>query len=285
MERARARVLDKRAACLCVCVLDFSHFAQTALRQNGVRLPGAMEKRKTAGVRLLPFKLEPLVSKPDVQQVAPLWRLENSAYADTFKILLSFRARARARARVHGLSLLYPRAPCTIILYCSAAVVVALKLSAALETPAEEFLLRKGFSIGMNASRNSRAHLSPENVIWTFNNCRSCERNLVPGSASFPACAPRKILRASFSNDIALSSGANFHALFFFRIFILHRNRSSCGRAACSCLRSINCAVINRVLCKTVVLKFHRMSICYELCFSACRDFYCSLIWRMLPSL
>lgn len=121
-----------------------------------------MEKRKTAGVRLLPFKLEPLVSKPDEQQVAPLWRLENSAYADTFKILLSFRARAHA----HSFPSPPARVLCTIILYCSAA---APRLSAALETPAGEFLLRKGFSIGMHAWRNSRAHLSPENVIQTFN--------------------------------------------------------------------------------------------------------------------
>jgi len=122
------------------------------VRQNGIQLPGAVEKRKTArGVRLLPFKLEPLVSKPDEQQVAPLWRLENSAYADTFKILLSFRARARARERffsslpahsVYNYSLLFRYR-------CRHLCVASLRLSAALETPTEEFLLRKGFSIGM----------------------------------------------------------------------------------------------------------------------------------------
>jgi len=78
------------------------------------------KEKNRVRVRLLPFKLEPLVSKPDEQQVAPLWRLENSAYADTFKILLSFRARA--------LFLFSSRALlCTIILYCfaTAAAVVS----------------------------------------------------------------------------------------------------------------------------------------------------------------
>jgi len=92
---------------------------QRATKRHTVAWRGGKEKNR-AGVRLLPFKLEPLVSKPDEQQVAPLWRLENSAYADTFKILLSFRARARASA----FSLLFPRVLCTIILYCSATVAV-----------------------------------------------------------------------------------------------------------------------------------------------------------------
>lgn len=84
------RILNK-VATRNVTRAPYFSYKQLATKRHAV---GARWKReKSVEVRLLPFKLKPLVSKPDEQQVAPLWRLENSAYVDTFKILLSFRAR------------------------------------------------------------------------------------------------------------------------------------------------------------------------------------------------
>jgi len=128
----------------------------------------------TGGYVCYRFKLEPLVSKPDEQQVAPLWRLENSAYADTFKILLYFCARSLARFAFVSLSLplhlSISLSPSLFLFFLSFLFLHPLcaQLSFIVPSPwtpadsrrrSEEFPLRKGSSIAINARRNHRARV------------------------------------------------------------------------------------------------------------------------------